>query len=144
MEDWIMYAIVAALFIAGRDIFTKHYSAKYTTTEHLLYYYVLCGLFIGLYTLYKRYYVKETIRCIEGSDVWKYAMIAFISVIIISPCQTLSLKHCSNPGKSKAVVNLNTVFAFLLGIFFLKQARFTMKTFVGIGLTIMGIYFVVV
>ena len=143
MEAWLLYGLIAAVFIGSRDIFTKHFSTKYTTTEHLLYYYVLCGVFIALYVLYKRYYAKEKVRCIEGQDLWKYAIIAFISVIIISPCQTLSLKYCRDAGQSKAVVNLNTIFAFLLGILFLKQSSFSMRTLFGICLTLVGVYFVV-
>ena len=143
MEAWLLYGLIAAVFIGSRDVFTKHFSSKYTTTEHLLYYYVLCGVFIAMYVLYKRYYAKEKVRCIEGQDLWKYAIVAFISVVIISPCQTLSLKYCQNPGQSKAVVNLNTIFAFLLGILFLKQSHFTMRTVFGIGLAITGVYFVV-
>ena len=143
MEAWLIYGLIAAVFIGSLDIFTKHFTSKYTTTEHLLYYYVLCGVFITLYVLYKRYYAKEEIRCIEGQDLWKYAVIAFISVIIISPCQTLSLKHCRDAGQSKAVVNLNTIFAFLLGMLFLKKSRFSMRTLLGIILTLVGVYFVV-
>ena len=143
MEAWLLYGLIAAVLIGSRDVFTKHFVSKYTTTEHLLYYYILCGVFIGFYALYKRYYAKERIRCIEGQDLWKYAIVALISVIIISPCQTLSLKYCQNPGQSKAVVNLNTIFAFMFGILFLKQSHFSARTFFGISLAIVGIYFVV-
>ena len=54
MEAWLLYGLIAAIFIGSRDVFTKHFSTKYTTTEHLIYYYVLCGICIAIYTLYKK------------------------------------------------------------------------------------------
>ena len=36
MELWIVYAFVAAILIAARDIFTKKFSTKYSAIEHLL------------------------------------------------------------------------------------------------------------
>ena len=48
MEKWAVYGLIAAFLIAGRDIFTKKFSNKYSPIEHLLYYYMLCGFFIIL------------------------------------------------------------------------------------------------
>ena len=92
MEQWLIYAVVAAILIACRDIFTKKFSTKYSATEHLLYYYVLCGFFIILLALYKKYYQGERIKFIDSEDLWLYIIVAAISAIIISPCQILSLK----------------------------------------------------
>jgi len=102
MEQWILYAAVAAILIAARDIFTKKFTNKYSPVEHLLYYYLLCGFFIILLALYKSNIEGEKIKFIDTADIWKYAGVAAISAIIISPCQFLSLKNCDNPGKSKA------------------------------------------
>tara|TARA_B100000963_G_C22555320_1_gene638781 strand:+ start:546 stop:977 length:432 start_codon:yes stop_codon:yes gene_type:complete len=142
MEIWIPYALVAAFLIACRDVFTKQYSRKYNLTEHLLYYYILCGFFVVAFALYQYYYNGEKIRCIESGDVWKYAIIAMISVIIIGPCQTYSLKMCRNPGQSNAVINLNTLFAFLLGLLLFKDSKVGMKTGLGILMTAVGIYLI--
>ena len=141
MEKWFMYGFVAAVLIASRDIFTKHFSKKYTTCEHLLYYYVLCGVFMVVYCLYKKYYRKESVRMMDKDDWWKYILLALVTVIVISPCEVLSLKHCKTPGQSKSVINLNTIFVFFLGMIFLKD-KFSLKTLFGITLTIIGIYFV--
>ena len=93
MEQWIIYGLIAALLIAVRDIFTKKFSNKYSAIEHLLYYYILCGFFIILLALYKSKVEGEKIKFIDTEDIWKFAAIAAISAIIISPCQILSLKH---------------------------------------------------
>jgi uncharacterized membrane protein len=142
METWIFYGLVAAFFIATRDMFTKNFTKKYSITEHLVYYYTLTGLFVLLYAYFKNTYYNEPFKMIETDDIWKYVIIAAISAIIISPCQLLSLKECSNPGKSKAIVNLNTVFVFFMSLFFIKSQKFTMKVFIGIIFTAVGIYLI--
>ena len=141
METWFFYAIIAAILIASRDIFTKSFTTKYNVTEHLLHYYFLCGVFIGIFALYKKYIAKERVKFIETKDLWKYILIAAMSAIIISPSQILSLKYCKNPGQAKAIVNLNTLFLFFMSLYFIRSAEFTMKTFIGIALTVIGIYF---
>ena len=143
MEQWITYAIIAAILIAGRDIFTKKFSKKYSPIEHLLYYYILCGFFIILLALYKSNVQGEKIKFIDTEDIWKFAAIAAMSAIIISPCQILSIKHFDNPGRSKAIVNLNSVIAFFLAFYFIKGVKFEMKTIFGIILAGIGIYLII-
>ena len=143
MEQWIIYGLIAAVLIAGRDIFTKKFSIKYSAIEHLLYYYILCGFFIILLALYKSKVEGEKIKFIDTEDIWKFAAIAAISAIIIAPCQILSLKHCDNPGKSKAIVNLNSIVAFFLAFYFIKGSKLEMKTVFGIILVAIGLYLVV-
>ena len=143
MEQWAIYALIAAILIAGRDIFTKKFSTKYSAVEHLLYYYILCGFFIILLALYKSKIKGETIKFIDSQDIWKFALLAAISAIIISPCQILSLKYCDNPGKSKALVNMNSIIAFFLAIYFIRGAKMEMKTLAGLGFALFGVYLII-
>lgn len=143
MEKWAIYGLIAAFLIAGRDIFTKKFSTKYSAVEHLLYYYILCGFFIILLALYKSKIQKEKIKFIDTEDIWKFAMLAAISAIIISPCQILSLKYCDNPGKSKAIVNMNSIIAFFLAFYFIRGATIDIKTITGIILATAGIYLII-
>jgi drug/metabolite transporter (DMT)-like permease len=142
MDLWIIYGLIAAVLIASRDIFTKQFSKKYNTTEHLLYYYILCGFFIGIYAIYKKVILKERVNLIHQEDLWKYGIVAAISVIIISPCQVLSIKESPNPGKAKAIVNLNTLFLFFMSLYFIKSEKITLKKIIGIIATVGGIYLV--
>ena len=103
---------------------------------------MLCGVFIGLYACYKKYVSKERVNLIHQEDLWKYGIVAAISVIIISPCQIMSIKGSKNPGQAKAVVNLNTLFLFFLSIYFIKSEKITMKKIMGIVLTVGGIFLV--
>ena len=143
MELWIVYAFIAAILIAARDIFTKKFSTKYSAIEHLLYYYILCGIFIILLAIYKTKFQGEKIKFIDTEDIWKFAAIAAMSAIIISPCQILSLKYCDNPGKSKAIVNLNGVIVFLMSLYLLKDVKFEMKSLLGILLAAVGVYLII-
>jgi drug/metabolite transporter (DMT)-like permease len=143
MEQWIIYALIVAILVAFRDVFTKHIITKYTTTEHLLYLYILCGIFIISYALYQHLWGNETVRCIEYTDIWKYALFAFFTIAIIAPCQTLSLKQCDNPGQARSVMSLSILFAFILGVWFFRQSAFSTRKLFGVLLTMTGIYFVV-
>ena len=143
MESWIFYAAVAAFLIAMRDIFTKKLTNKYSAVEHLLYYYILCGFFIILLALYKSKVQGEKIKFIDTEDLWIYLVMAGVSAIIISPCQFLSLKECDNPGKSKAIVNMNSVIAFFLAIYFIKGVKLETKNIIGIILAAVGVYLII-
>lgn len=142
METWIFYGLIAAFFIATRDMFTKTFTKKYSITEHLLYYYTLTGFFVFMYAIIKKKYYNENIKMIEQDDIWKYALIGAISAIIIGPCQLISLKECGNPSKSKAIINLNTIFVFFMSLFLLKTEKFTPTVFMGIIFTCIGIYLI--
>ena len=123
-------------------LFTKKFSTKYSAIEHLLYYYILCGIFIILLAIYKTKFQGEKIKFIDTEDIWKFAAIAAMSAIIISPCQILSLKYCDNPGKSKAIVNLNGIIVFLMSLYLLKDVKFEMKSLLGILLAAAGVYLI--
>ena len=104
---------------------------------------MLCGFFIVLLALYKSKVQGEKIRFIDSHDIWKYALVGAVSAIIIAPCQILALKNCDNPGKSKAVVNLNSMIAFFLAIYFIRSSKFEMRTFMGILLAAFGVYLII-
>ena len=142
MEMWFVYGLIAAVLIAATDMFTRKFTDKYTITEHLLYYYFLCGIFIGLYAVYKKYVVGERVKLIHKEDLWKYGLVAAVSVIIISPCQVMSIRGSKNPGQAKAVVNLNTLFLFFMGVYFIKSEKITTKQILGIVASIGGIYLI--
>ena len=49
----------------------------------------------------------------------------------------MALKHCDNPGYAKSIINLNTLVAFVLGLFILKS-ELNYKSVIGIGLIVGG------
>ena len=50
------------------------------------------------------------------------------------------MKFCKNPGYAKSIINLNTLFVFVLAVFFLK-AEFDKQKILGIILITSGAYF---
>lgn len=143
MEKWIVYGILAAFLLAMRDYFTTNHTSKYTTTEHLLYYYVFCAISISTYVCYRKFNNKEEFKLIEKDDLWKYILIGASSVLIITPCEVISLRSAKNPGKARALTNMNFVVLFFVSVYFLKSEKMTPKKLGGIILTILGIYMIV-
>lgn len=143
MNSWIIYGIIAAILLASRDVFTRNYTNKYTPSEHLLYYYVLCGIIISIYTCYRKFYLKENIKIIDKNDLWKYIIVAAATVIIIAPCEVLSIQKSSNPGAARALTNLNTIILFFVSIYFLKTEKMTAKKLAGVLLTIIGVFLII-
>ena len=143
MNSWIIYGITAAVLLATRDIFTKNYMKKYTPSEHLLYYYVLCGIMISIYTCYRKFYLKEDFKIIEKQDLWKYIIVAGVTVVIIAPCEVLSIQKSKNPGAARALTNLNTLILFIVSIYILKTDKLDYKKLMGILLTIIGVFLII-
>ena len=142
MDSWIIYGLIAAVLIASRDLFTRKYAKKYSPSEHLLYYYVLCGIIIAGYSCYRKFHMKEKIRMIEKNDIWKYVLVAAASVIIITPCEVLSIKKSKNPGTARALTNLNTIILFIVSVYFLKTEKITTKKIIGILMTVIGVFLI--
>ena len=143
MEIWVVYALIAAIFIAGRDFVIKGITKKYTVTEHLLYYYVLTTFFVFIYVIYKKYVDNEKIKLIETNDLWKYILLTLASAVFIAPCQILSIKNCSEPSRATSVVNLSSVFLFFVSLYFVKSVKFSGRILLGIILIISGVYLVI-
>ena len=143
MEQWIMYGILAAFLLASRDFFTSNYTSKYSTTEHILYYYVFCAISISTYVCYRRINNNEKIKIIETEDLWKYILIAISTVLIITPCEVMSIRSAKNPGKARALTSMNFVVLFFVSVYFMKSEKMTAKKLGGIILTIFGIFMIV-
>jgi len=142
MDSWIIYGLIAAVLIASRDLFTRKYANKYSPSEHLLYYYVLCGIIIAGYSCYRKFHMKEKIRMIETQDIWKYVLVSAASVIIITPCEVMSIQKSKNPGTARALTNLNTLILFIVSVYFFKTEKLNFKKIMGILLTIGGIFLI--
>jgi drug/metabolite transporter (DMT)-like permease len=143
MELWMMYAFVAAILIACKDMIIKNLMNKYSYTEHLLHYYILTGIFIVILCIYKNKYNKEKIRLIfNNKDIIIYIILAGVSISVITPSEILSLKYVDNPGKSKAIINLNSIFIFIIGYYFYKNIEANLASLFGIIFTIIGIYLI--
>ena len=143
MDSWIIYGILAAFLMASRDYFTSNYTGKYSVTEHILYYYVLCAIAISLYVCYRKVNYNEEFKIIDKEDLWKYALVAVASVLIITPCEVLSIRQAGNPGKARALTNMNAVILFLASIYLLKTETLTPTRIVGVIFTVLGLILII-
>lgn len=132
MEQWIIYGILAAFLIASRDYFTSKYTSRYTVTEHILYYYVLCAIAISAYVCYRKINYNEKFKLINKDDFWKYALVAIASVLVITPCEVLSIRNATNPGKARALTNMNAIILILVSMYVLKTEKITPTKIVGL------------
>tara|TARA_Y100000817_G_scaffold211862_2_gene166413 strand:- start:2199 stop:2630 length:432 start_codon:yes stop_codon:yes gene_type:complete len=142
MEEWIIYGIMAAFLIASRDYFTSNYTSKYTVTEHVLYYYVLCAIAISAYVCYRRFNYNEKFKIINKDDFWKYALVAIASVLIITPCEVLSIRNATNPGKARALTNMNAIILILVSMYVFKTEKITPTKIVGLLFFALGMFMI--
>jgi uncharacterized membrane protein len=132
MEIWVKYALVAAVFIAFRDIIMKDLSRKYSYVDYLSY--ALTFTFIGIW-LY--IYVKDIEpKRIEYKDLGVIIFRLLLIYVIIEPAIFYSLKHCKNTGEATSIISMNVIIAFALSLIFLG-GKFSYKKLFGI-LIIMG------
>ena len=129
MELWVKYALVAAVFIAFRDIIMKDLSTKYTYVDYLSY--AITFTFIGLW-LY--IYVNDI-------DLGVIVFRLLLIYVIIEPAIFYSLKHCKNTGEATSIISMNVIIAFVLSLLFLG-GKFTYKKLVGVFVIIGGGYLV--
>ena len=133
MQQWFFYAIIAALFIGVKDMITKDIANKYTYVQYILIANLLVFVFTVLYILTMRPKI-ETPNLRDGFYIFMRIAIVWL---IVEPCIFMALKNCDNPGYAKSIINLNTLVAFVLGIFILHN-DFEIKNIVGIGLIVGG------
>jgi len=142
MEQWIIYGILAAFLIASRDYFTSKYTSRYTVTEHILYYYVLCAIAISTYVCYRKINYNEKFKLINKDDFWKYALVAIASVLIITPCEVLSIRNAANPGKARALTNMNAIILILVSMYVFKTEKITPTKIVGLLFFGLGMFMI--
>ena len=84
---------------------------------------------------------KRTIKVPNNKDFIIILLRLLIVYMIIEPSIFYSIKYCENPGYAKSIINLNTLFVFILAFFFLK-AKVDKKKIFGILLIISGSYYI--
>lgn len=136
MEKWMIYGLIAAMFIAVRDVFSKDLINRYDYTEYVIY----ANIIVFIFTIIYIYAYDVTLKTPNYSDLFVIIIRLIIVYMIIEPCIFYSIKYCNNPGYAKSIINLNTLFVFIMAIFFLK-AEINIKKFIGIIMIIGGSYF---
>ena len=136
MKQWIFYGLIAALFISLRDFFSKGLFDRYGYIDFIIYANII--LFIGtfIYIYITNYKFK---KIPDKYDFLMMLLRIFVVYLIIEPSMYYSIKYCENPSYAKSIINLNTLFIFILSIIFLKS-KINYLNLLGILLIIIGSY----
>ena len=130
------YALVAAVFIAIRDVFSSKIARKYNYIDYIVHANILVFLGTMVYVLFS----KKKIKIIDNySDLFTIVLRLFIVYLIVEPCIYNSFKNTNNPSKASTVINLNIVVLFLITIVFLNK-KIDFKQFMGIVLILGGFF----
>ena len=133
MQIWFLYALIAAVFIGVKDMMTKNLSNRYSYVEYI----IVANIMVFAFTLVYIFTVKPKLKRPNFKDGLFIFLRLCIVFLIIEPCIFMALKHCDNPGYAKSIINLNTLVAFVLGLFILHN-DFEIKNIIGIGLIVGG------
>ena len=133
MQTWFIYALIAAVFIGVKDLITKDITKRYSYIEYIL----VANLFVFILTLIYIFTMRPTLKKPNFKDGFYILIRIVIVLLVIEPCIFMALKHCDNPGYAKSIINLNTLVAFVLGLFILKS-ELNYKSMIGIGLIVGG------
>ena len=133
MELWMKYALVAAVFIAIRDVFSSKIARKYNYIDYIVHANILVFLGTMTYVIF----TKKKIKIIDNySDLFTIILRLFIVYLIVEPCIYNSFKNTSNPSKASTVINLNIFILFLITIIFMNK-KIDFKQFLGIILYVL-------
>ena len=136
MELWMKYALVAAVFIAIRDVFSSKIARKYNYIDYIVH----ANIFVFLGTMAYVIFTKKKIKIIDNySDLFTIILRLFIVYLIVEPCIYNSFKNTNNPSKASTVINLNILILFLITIVFLNK-KIDFKQFLGIILILGGFF----
>ena len=136
MELWMKYALVAAVFIAIRDVFSSKIARKYNYIDYIVHANILVFLGTMAYVIF----TKKKIKIIDNySDLFTIILRLFIVYLIVEPCIYNSFKNTNNPSKASTVINLNMFILFLITIVFLNK-KIEFKQFLGIILILGGFF----
>ena len=116
MEQWLFYGLIAAIFIAIRDTFSNDLINRYEYIDYIIW----ANLIIFVATIIYIYFYNIQLEVPERKDLFIILLRLAIVYMIIEPSIFYSIKYCDNPGYAKSIISLNTLFVFILAMFFLK------------------------
>jgi len=138
MELWMKYALVAAFFIAVRDIFSSKIARKYNYIDYIVH----ANIFVFIITMLYVLFTKRKIKVIDNyNDILLIILRLFIVYLIVEPCIFNSFKNTNNPSKSVSIINLNILILLFLTVIFLKQ-KVSFKQFIGVLIIFIGLLYI--
>ena len=138
MDLWMKYALVAALFIAIRDLFASKIARKYNYIDYIIH----ANIFVFIITILYIIFTKRKIKIItDYNDLFLIFLKLFIVFIIVEPCIFNAFKTSDNPSKTVSIINLNIFILLILSVLFLKK-KVSFKQFIGMIIIFIGLYYI--
>ena len=138
MEVWLMYALMAAIFISIRDIISLDFIKRYDYIQYM----VIANIIIFIGTMLYVFATDFKIQKPKLNDFIVILMRILIVYLIIDPSIYNSIKNCENPGYAKSIISLNTLFVFFVATIIYKSKVDT-RRIAGIIMMLAGSYFLV-
>lgn len=138
MESWVYYAILAAVFIAIRDVFGKRISQRYSFIQYLGYASIIVAVFTWIYI----FVADVKMKPLNMEYLGLILIRLLIVYMIIEPSLYFCINNCKNLGEASAIINMNVLFAFIISCY-LYKTPIDIRKILGILLVIGGSYFIV-
>ena len=138
MDLWMKYALVAAIFIAVRDVFSSKIARKYNYIDYIVH----ANVFVFIATMFYVLFTKKKIKVItDYNDLFIILLKLLIIYIIIEPCIFNAFKNSDNPSKPASIISLNLFILLIITVIFLKQ-KMSLKQYMGILVIMGGVYLI--
>ena len=132
------YALVAAIFIAVRDVFSSKIARKYNYIDYIVH----ANVFVFIATMFYVLFTKKKIKVItDYNDLFIILLKLLIIYIIIEPCIFNAFKNSDNPSKPASIISLNLFILLIITVIFLKQ-KMNLKQYMGILVIMGGVYLI--
>lgn len=138
MESWVYYAVLAAVFIAVRDVFGKRISQRYSFVQYLGYASIIVAVCTWIYI----FAADVKMKPLNMEYLGLILIRLLIVYIIIEPSLYFCINNCKNLGEASAIINMNVLFAFIISCY-LYKTPIDIRKVMGILLVIGGSYFIV-
>ena len=138
MESWVYYAILAAVFIAIRDVFGKRISQRYSFIQYLGYASIIVAVCTWIYI----FVADVKMKPLNMEYLGLILIRLLIVYMIIEPSLYFCINNCKNLGEASAIINMNVLFAFIISCY-LYKTPIDIRKILGILLVIGGSYFIV-
>tara|TARA_Y100000389_G_C17448138_1_gene512905 strand:+ start:297 stop:719 length:423 start_codon:yes stop_codon:yes gene_type:complete len=136
MEQWLMYALLAAFFITIRDVVSLDFIKRYDYIQYM----IIANIIIFVGTMIYVFGSGIEIKKPNMKDLFIILIRLSIVYFIIDPSVFNSIKHCDNPGYAKSIISLNTLFLFFI-VAIMYKSKIDKKKLIGIISMLIGAYF---
>lgn len=137
MDLWIQYSLIAAVFIAIKNVLSKTISGKYEYIDYIIY--SVSISFIGIWS-YVLFTGHKPVK-VDNNDILLIIFRIAMVFLIIDPSIYQAYRNCKNPAQASSIINLDIVVTFVLSVMFLNN-NCDKNSMIGLGFITTGAYII--